>query len=141
MAEAVSTFQKFFREQVLARPAVQTCSSNKLYNTFATGVEMPYAIFKVIPLKDGVGQARQSYQKNFLVDLKWVTGLPVPATIYEAKQAVEDYFRTSLSFVYEGFRISIRHDRPIEMPEFGASAAEQLLHIGDTYRVWVHNVE
>ncbi len=142
MAEEISTFQKFFRDAVLAVDEVESLIADKLFNTFVPpGTPFPYGVFKIVPLGDGVGQARQSYQKNLLVDLKFVSSLPVPAGVPAARKAVEEYFRTSLSFVTDGYRISIRHDRPIEIPEIGRTPDERLLHIGSTYRAWIHGVE
>lgn len=136
MAEPISTFQKFFRVQLLALDDVLAYSSaSNIFNRIvADGTKVPYTVFMIVPLNDSVGQAKQSSQKNFLVDLKFVTGLPVPAELYPAKQAVEDHFRTSDAFTYENFRISIRHERPIEFDEI-AVGGERWLHIGSTYRV------
>ncbi|CAN5508834.1 hypothetical protein BH10ACI2_BH10ACI2_04320 [soil metagenome] len=138
MAEALSIFKKYFRASLLAVPEVQACVSDRVFNIYVPDkAVMPYAVFQIVPLQDIVGQGRQSSGKNFLVNLKFLTGLPVPDTIYPAIENAEIYFRMAPAIFYEDYSISIRHDRPIEYPEPGATPGEKLLNLGSTYRVWM----
>lgn len=139
MAEEIATFQKYFHQTVIGVAAVVTCVGAKgLFNTFAAPKKsLPYGVHQVVPLEDAFGQAHQSSMTRLLVDLKFVSSLPPPATIPAAIKAVRDYFETALSAEFEGYRISVRHERPIFIPEYGATPGEQLLNMGSSYRVWM----
>ena len=141
MAEELATFEKFFRSQVTGLAAVTTCVGDRFSNMYAAPkAMMPYAVFQVGPLEDLVGQARQTVMTRLLVDLKFVSGIPVPDTVFAAVKAVREHFRTSLSFEFEGYRISVRHERPINIPETGAVPGEQLVNRGGSYLVWMHEL-
>lgn len=138
MPEEISSFSKFFRAELLGISDVSSYVGTNLFNTYAPArTVFPYGIFKIVPLGDVTGQARTSIMTRLLVDLKFVTGLPVDPKIYDAVKSAKEHFRESLTFDADGFRISIRHDRPIEIPEFGATPDERLMNIGSTYAVWI----
>lgn len=122
----------------MAVAEVPAAIDDRYFASFAAPkAALPYAITNVVPLDDKVGQARQSSMTCLLVDLKFVTSLPPSDAVYAAIKAVKDDFETSLSMEFEGYRFSVRHERPIYMPEIGATADEKLLNLGSTYRVWM----
>ena len=136
--DEISIFEQLFRTEALEVPELVQCVGQHLYNSSAPAdVPYPHGVFTVIPLEDNTGQARTSIQTRLLADFKIVTTLPLPETVGPAIAAVKEHFRTSLTYDLQGYRISIRHDRPISYMEPGSNADEKILHRGSTYRVWM----
>jgi hypothetical protein len=137
--DPVGAFTKLFRAQILLVPEVVTCiGTAKLFNAIAeAGTKGTYAVYQVIPLQDSTGQARSSILTRLLCDLKFISKLPVDPNIAAAVYAVKEHFRASNTFDADGYRISIRHERPIEIAEVGASADDRRIHRGGTFHAWI----
>ena len=136
--DELRVLEKFFRTQLGTVSELATCVGTKIYNSFALPkTPFPYDIFTLIPLNDRTGQARTSIQSRFLVDNKILSTFPVDANVSAALAAVKEHFRNSLTFDADGFRISVRHERPIFYVEKGAIADQRILHQGSTFAVWM----
>ncbi len=140
--DPITIFEKFFRSEALTVPELVVCAGNKLHNTVVPAkVAFPYAVFQVIPLVGKSGQARTTVQTRLLVDLKIVTKFPVPETVAPAVAAIDEHFQNSLTFDYDGWRISVRNEMPINFPERGKIADETLIHRGVTFKAWMSVAE
>lgn len=135
MDDEVTIFERFFKAEILGIAAVVTCVVDREFNSIAPPkAVLPYGLFKVIPLDDNTGQARTSIQSRFLIDQKFISAFPLPATIAPAVAAIKEHFRSAQTFNFEGYRISVWHVRPISFIESGATADERLLNRGGTYQ-------
>jgi hypothetical protein len=133
---AISVLEKFFKSQILAVPAAATCFGAKFFNMFPKKSVFPYAVFQAIPLQHNFGQVRTSIQSRFFIDFRLYSNLPLPMTVDEAVEAVKEYFRTAeKTFYFENYAISIRHERPINLPVQDVNADDQIICRGSTYQV------
>lgn len=141
MDDEIAIFEKFFRTETLEVPELVECVQQHLYNSLAPAtVAYPHAVFTVVPLNDNTGQARTSIQTRLLVDLKILSILPMPPTISPAVAAVKEHYRGSFTYDFEGYRISVRHERPIAYSEPGSTPDEKIFNRGATFRVWMSKV-
>lgn len=146
----IAVLESFFRDSVIVLEDVIACivaeteeeepaAPARSFNSIAPGkTAFPYHIYQVIPLQDKFGQAKTSILSRFYIDSKFLTTFPVSDTIDPAIDAIKEYFRTSDSFDSDGYRISIRHDRPLSYIERGATADERILHRGSTFYASMH---
>lgn len=136
--DELSILEKLFRDELLKVPKFVDCVDDRAFNSIAPAtMAYPYAVFTVVPLDDKTGQARTSIQTRALIDLKFVTPSPLPDSVKEAVAAVKEHFRSSLTYDSQGFRISIRHERPISFTERGASDDDIVLNRGWRFRAYI----
>jgi hypothetical protein len=138
--DEITALDTFFNTQLGTVAALTSCVSTRRHNGIAVPkTPFPYALYTVIPLNDKTGQARTSIQTRCLVDFKILCSLsiPLPATLDAAVAGVKEHFRSSRTFDSNGYRISVRHERPIFYIEKGAAADQNILHQGGTYRCWM----
>lgn len=139
--DEMTAFEKFLRTELLAVPEIVDCIASRVFNLLAPSkAVLPYCIFQLVPLQDRTGQARTPIQTRCEVDVKILTGFPVPASVTTAIAAVKEHFRGSNTFDSNGYRISVRHERPISYIETGATAEERILHRGGSFRVWMSKI-
>ena len=138
MPSEIAELERLFRDEALEIPALVECCNRRVYNSLAPAeTPFPYAVFQVVPLDDDFGQARASIQSNFLIDFKIYARLPLPAVADEAVACLKEHFRSSETFQTDGYRISIRHERAINLLQPGARPDERIVCRGSTYRAWV----
>ncbi len=138
MASEIAELEKLFRDEALTVPEAIECFDARFYNLKAPAkAAKPFGVFQVIPVPSNFGQARTSIQQVFLIDFKIHSALPLPVTVDSAVAAVNEHFNRARTFTTDNFRISIRHERPISLPLKGATADEQLIIRGITFKAWV----
>lgn len=135
----LSIFEKFMRAQILALGAVITSAvGTRVVNIAPTrSGTFPSCVFTLVPLDDSFGQAQATIMTRLQVDVKFITkGAPTDAT-EAAVEAVFQHFKMVKAVVFNGFRISTRHKRPINFREPGATAEEFFYHRGGTFQAWL----
>jgi hypothetical protein len=139
MADSItSILEKFVRAQQLTIADVTTLVATRIYNA-APGRRgtYPCSVFMAIPLKDSKGQAGATIMSRFKVDMKIVTkGAPTDAS-EAAVAALFEHFKDLRAVVFGGYRISMRHDLPINLRDGGAEAEEFFYRRGGTFEAWL----
>lgn len=138
MATEIATLEAFLKTELSNISAVVTCVSTRIYNGVAAQDSVfPKLVYTIVPLQDNFGQARTPIQTNCLIDIQIITKIPVPANVDPAVEAIKTKFGSPATFSSGGFRIAIRHDRPISRKSQGVTVGEYLKYVGGTYRAWV----
>lgn len=140
MATPIAALEKYLKQELTNISAVTTAVSTRVNNSVApqniinTG---PHLIFTITPLDDNFGQKRTTLQSNFLVDIIFISKLPLHENIDPAIEAIHTHFDEVSAATFSGYRVSLRHQKPISQTRPGATEGEYLLYRGGTYRAFL----
>jgi hypothetical protein len=141
MADHLTELEKWFLAEIKTISQITACCENRIANSFA-GAKMiaPYFVFQAIPLQNTSGQAGTTIMSNFLLDAKFVTRRPSEVTDAISEMNMHFTDINNRAWQTESVRISIVPQRPISIPQKGASADEIVFHRGTSFRVYVTDV-
>lgn len=138
ITDEIAAFERFLRDSLIKLSEVTECVGTKIYNSIAKqGKDKPYLIYNVIPLDDTTGQGGLSIQTRLYCDIQIYAGFPHPPAVDTAVAAIKDFFSTTQNNTYGGWCIAVRRYRPISRTASGATANENIVVRGGTYKAWI----